>query len=56
MDSVSAAMATVNPAAFLGLEREIGQIAAGYRADFVLLDEELRVTQTWIAGEGSISS
>lgn len=29
--------ATVNPAAFFGLERELGAVTAGYRADLVLL-------------------
>jgi N-acetylglucosamine-6-phosphate deacetylase len=44
------AMASANPAAFLGLDRELGQIAPGYRADLVLLDEGLRVVESWIGG------
>jgi N-acetylglucosamine-6-phosphate deacetylase len=28
----------------------LGRIAPGYRADFVLLDDELRVRSTWIDG------
>ena len=43
-------MASRNPAAFLGLDRELGRIAPGYRADLVLLDDELRVLETWIGG------
>jgi N-acetylglucosamine-6-phosphate deacetylase len=43
-------MATRNPAAFLGLEAELGRIAAGYRANLVLADENLRVLDTWIDG------
>jgi N-acetylglucosamine-6-phosphate deacetylase len=43
-------MATRNPAAFLGLEAELGRIAAGYRANLVLADEKLRVLDTWIDG------
>jgi N-acetylglucosamine-6-phosphate deacetylase len=45
------AMATRIPATFLGLERRIGRIAAGNRADFVALDAELAVIGTWIGGE-----
>lgn len=43
-------MASAVPAAFLGLEGELGRIAPGYRADFVLLDRELGVVGTWIDG------
>lgn len=43
-------MASAYPAAFLGLDGELGQIAPGYRADFVLLDSEQNVVATWIAG------
>lgn len=43
-------MASLTPAAFLGLDREIGRIAPGYRADLVLLDNEFQVGETWIAG------
>ncbi len=43
-------MASLYPSRFLGLESERGRIAAGYRADLVLLDEELNVRRTWIGG------
>jgi N-acetylglucosamine-6-phosphate deacetylase len=43
-------MASLVPAAFLGLHGELGRIAPGYRADLVLLDEELQATATWVAG------
>ncbi|MCG7393496.1 N-acetylglucosamine-6-phosphate deacetylase [Microvirga sp. ACRRW] len=45
-------MASFVPAAFLRLDHELGRIAPGYRADFVLLDEGLHVQDTWIGGEG----
>ncbi len=43
-------MASLNPAAFLKLDHELGRIAPGYRASLVLLDESLQVRQTWIDG------
>jgi N-acetylglucosamine-6-phosphate deacetylase len=49
------AMASANPAAFLGLDHELGRIAPGYRADLVLLDDDLQVVETWIDGVSSAS-
>ncbi len=49
----AARMASEYPAAFLGLEHELGQIAPGYRANLVLLDDELRVRRSWIEGIAS---
>ena len=43
-------MASRAPAEFLGLGHELGRIAPGYRASLVLLDDALRVTETWIDG------
>ena len=51
LDIVEAArMASEYPAEFLGLGRELGRIAAGYRANLVQMDDELRVRRTWIDG------
>jgi N-acetylglucosamine-6-phosphate deacetylase len=44
------AMASTNPADFLGYGHELGRIAPGYRASFVLLDDALEVAETWIDG------
>jgi len=44
-------MASANPAEFLGLGAELGRIAPGYRADLVLLGDDLTVRGTWIGGE-----
>lgn len=44
-------MASLNPAAFLRLDHELGRIAPGYRASLVLLDDSLNVQQTWIDGQ-----
>jgi N-acetylglucosamine-6-phosphate deacetylase len=46
-------MASLIPAQFLRLGRELGRIAPGYRADLVLLDESLQVRQTWIGGNSN---
>jgi N-acetylglucosamine-6-phosphate deacetylase len=43
-------MASSYPAAWVGLERTHGRIAAGYQADFVVMDDALTVQETWIAG------
>jgi N-acetylglucosamine-6-phosphate deacetylase len=47
------AMASRGPASFLGLSSELGRIAPGFRASLVLLDEDLRVSETWIDGVAS---
>lgn len=43
-------MASANPAAFLGVDDELGLISPGYRASLVLLDDDLTVTESWIDG------
>ena len=43
-------MAAPAPAAFLRLDGELGRVAPGFRADLVLLDARLHVTETWISG------
>jgi N-acetylglucosamine-6-phosphate deacetylase len=49
----AARMASEYPAAFLGLDGELGRIATGYRANLVLVDDELQVKRTWIEGISS---
>jgi N-acetylglucosamine-6-phosphate deacetylase len=43
-------MASTYPAAFLGRDQFLGSIAAGKRADFVVLNDDLSVHQVWIGG------
>lgn len=43
-------MAAQYPAEFLGIGGTHGRIAAGYRADLVLLDGGVRVQRSWIGG------
>ena len=47
----AARMASLYPAQFLRLDHDRGRIATGYRADLVLLDDNLDVAATWIGGE-----
>ena len=43
--------ASAHPAAFLGLERTLGKLAPGYRADLVAFDpNDMTVLATWVAG------
>jgi N-acetylglucosamine-6-phosphate deacetylase len=44
-------MASQSPARFLGLDKDYGRIAPGYRADMVHLNDTLKVQATWIAGD-----
>lgn len=46
-------MASEFPAAFLGLDHELGRIVPGYRANLALLDENLKVQRSWIDGAAS---
>jgi N-acetylglucosamine-6-phosphate deacetylase len=43
-------MASTYPADFLGLENSHGRIAAGYRADLVVMDDDYTIAQSWIGG------
>jgi N-acetylglucosamine-6-phosphate deacetylase len=55
LDLVAASRAcSTNPARALKLDA-LGEIAVGATADLVVLDEKLRVVQTYIAGEPAIS-
>jgi N-acetylglucosamine-6-phosphate deacetylase len=44
-------MASLNPARFLGMDDRLGQIAEGYQADLVILDEQIRPVMTMVGGE-----
>jgi N-acetylglucosamine-6-phosphate deacetylase len=49
-------MASWHPAEFLGLSRELGRIARGYRANLVLATEQLEVLDSWIDGRSVAQS
>jgi N-acetylglucosamine-6-phosphate deacetylase len=49
----AARMASEYPAEFLGLGDELGRIAPGYRANLVLVDDDIKVQRTWIEGNAS---
>ena len=44
-------MASLNPAAFLKRDHELGRIRTGYLASLVHLSDDLRVLETWIDGK-----
>jgi N-acetylglucosamine-6-phosphate deacetylase len=44
-------MASLYPAAYLGLDDQLGRVAPGYRADLTLLGSDLSVLGTWVGGE-----
>ena len=44
-------MASRYPAQFLNVDDRLGEIAEGYQADLVLLDDALQVRATWISGQ-----
>ena len=48
---LAARMASQYPAAFLGLEHELGRIQPGCRASLVAADENMNVVETWIDGK-----
>ncbi|WP_116367506.1 N-acetylglucosamine-6-phosphate deacetylase [Parahaliea mediterranea] len=47
-------MAALYPATFLRREHTLGRIAPGFRADFVRLDNDLQVLDTWVAGHRQV--
>jgi N-acetylglucosamine-6-phosphate deacetylase len=47
----AARMASSYPAQFLGLDRELGHIAPGFRANLTAVNDEVEVIATWIDGE-----
>jgi N-acetylglucosamine-6-phosphate deacetylase len=49
-------MATLTPARILGVEKEVGSLEVGMRADLLVLDEALNVKQVYVAGERSQSN
>jgi N-acetylglucosamine-6-phosphate deacetylase len=44
-------MASLTPARILGIEKEVGSLEVGKRADLVVLDGELRIRQVFAGGE-----
>ena len=47
------AMAAAHPAAFLGLDDNFGRIAPGFHANLALLNDDMKVAETWIDGVSS---
>jgi N-acetylglucosamine-6-phosphate deacetylase len=49
-------MASRTPARFLGLERKLGTIAPGYRADLVAFSGRFEIIETWVGGRSNQSA
>ncbi|CCF66768.1 N-acetylglucosamine-6-phosphate deacetylase [Xanthomonas citri pv. punicae str. LMG 859] len=47
----AARMASTYPAQCIGLGERLGRIAPGYQADLVLVDDDVQVLSTWVAGQ-----
>jgi len=47
----AAKLVSANPAEVIGLSERKGKLKAGYDADFVILNNQLEVVQTWISGK-----
>ena len=43
-------MASLTPARILGIEKDVGSLEVGKRADFVVLDRELNVRGVYVGG------
>lgn len=43
-------LASLNPAKVLGVDHHKGRVAVGYDADFVVMDRNYEVLQTWVGG------
>ena len=43
-------MASLYPAEFLGVAHDVGRIAPGFKANFVVADDQVQVSETWIDG------
>ncbi len=44
-------MASLYPARYIGIDSQVGRLAAGHRADLTLLRPDLTVLATWVGGE-----
>ncbi|NLM77076.1 MAG: amidohydrolase family protein [Clostridiaceae bacterium] len=43
--------ATINPARMLGIDRELGSLAAGKKANLIICDDQIRINQVILEGE-----
>ena len=44
-------MASLHPARLLGIDRQLGSLAVGKRADAIALNSGLHLQQIWIQGQ-----
>ena len=43
-------LASYNPAKYIQQHHCRGKLAVGYHADFIVLNQELKVEETWVSG------
>jgi N-acetylglucosamine-6-phosphate deacetylase len=44
-------MVSYNPAKLIGLDKEIGSVEEGKRADLILVDDDMDIHGIWLNGE-----
>ena len=44
-------MASLNPAAAVGIDREVGSLAAGKKANLIIIDDTVKVQKVFLEGE-----
>ena len=49
-------MASLNPAKLLGLDHEIGSLAPGKKANFILMDDMVNIQSVYLEGEHAVEN
>ena len=49
-------MATLNPAAAVGIDREVGSLAAGKKANLIIIDDAVNVQKVFLEGELAVKN
>ena len=49
-------MATLNPASAVGIEREVGSLACGKKANFIIMDDAVNISKVFLDGELAVEN